>query len=334
MRTNAKTEVWSEHLVLVPYQEKHVERYHEWMKDPHLQEMTASEPLSLADEYAMQKSWLEDDDKCTFIVLDRKQYEESSDEVGAMIGDVNLFFNNQDNNREAELEVMIAGKADGANHRCKHLFIRVVTKLKRPPEKKTMRTNAKTEVWSEHLVLVPYQEKHVERYHEWMKDPHLQEMTASEPLSLADEYAMQKSWLEDDDKCTFIVLDRKQYEESSDEVGAMIGDVNLFFNNQDNNREAELEVMIAEPSNRGKGRGKEVLRLMMRYGIEVLCVGLFTAKIKLSNTVSRKLFESQGFILTSTSSIFQEATYSLEVDEQFQARLRDSTPAYNLKLRH
>ncbi|KAG0422834.1 hypothetical protein HPB47_001356 [Ixodes persulcatus] len=177
-----------------------------------------------------------------------------------------------------------------------------------------MRTNAKTEVWSEHLVLVPYQEKHVERYHEWMKDPHLQEMTASEPLSLADEYAMQKSWCEDDDKCTFIVLDRKQYEESSDEVGAMIGDVNLFFNNQDNNREAELEVMIA--------------------GIEVLRVGLFTAKIKLSNTVSRKLFESQGFILTSTSSIFQEATYSLEVDEQFQARLRDSTPAYNLKSRH
>lgn len=36
---------------------------------------------------------------------------------------------------------------------------------------------------------------------------------------------------------------------------------------------------------------------MMRYGIEVLRVGLFTAKIKLSNTVSRKLFESQGFIL-------------------------------------
>uniref|UniRef100_A0A0K8RM60 Putative phosphoglucosamine acetyltransferase n=1 Tax=Ixodes ricinus TaxID=34613 RepID=A0A0K8RM60_IXORI len=175
---------------------------------------------------------------------------------------------------------------------CKHLFTRVVTKRKRPPEKKTMRTNAKTEVWSEPLVLVPYQEKHVERYHEWMKDPHLQEMTASEPLSLADEYAMQKSWLEDDDKCTFIVLDRKQYEESSDEVGAMIGDVNLFFNNQDNNREAELEVMIAEPSNRGKGRGKEVLHLMMRYGIEVLHVGLFTAKIKLSNTVSRKLFES------------------------------------------
>ncbi|EEC15408.1 hypothetical protein IscW_ISCW021123, partial [Ixodes scapularis] len=59
---------------------------------------------------------------------------------------------------------------------------------------------------------------------------------------------------------------------------------------------------IAEPSNRGKGRGKEVLRLMMRYGIEVLCVGLFTAKIKLSNTVSRKLFESQGFILVRQTS--------------------------------
>ncbi|CAN8002239.1 unnamed protein product [Ixodes hexagonus] len=194
-----------------------------------------------------------------------------------------------------------------------------------------MRTNAKSELWSENVVLVPYQEKHVERYHEWMKDPYLQDVTASEPLSLTEEYAMQKSWLEDDDKCTFIVLDRKRYEESGDEVEAMIGDVNLFFNNQDNNREAELEVMIAESSQRGKGRGKEVLRLMMRYGIEVLHVGLFTVKIKLSNTVSRKLFESQGFILTSTSDVFQEATYSLEVNDLFQARLRDSTPAYNLK---
>ena len=37
-------------------------RYHEWMKSEELQILTASEPLSLQDEYKMQQTWREDDD--------------------------------------------------------------------------------------------------------------------------------------------------------------------------------------------------------------------------------------------------------------------------------
>lgn len=41
------------------------------LQDPALQEATASEPLSLDEEYDMQACWAMDEDKCTFIVLDR-----------------------------------------------------------------------------------------------------------------------------------------------------------------------------------------------------------------------------------------------------------------------
>jgi hypothetical protein len=37
-------------------------RYHEWMKSPTLQYLTSSEPLTLEEEFAMQKRWLEDED--------------------------------------------------------------------------------------------------------------------------------------------------------------------------------------------------------------------------------------------------------------------------------
>lgn len=62
MRLNQNTLLLGKKVVLVPYTSEHVPRYHEWMKSEELQRLTASEPLTLEQEYAMQRSWREDAD--------------------------------------------------------------------------------------------------------------------------------------------------------------------------------------------------------------------------------------------------------------------------------
>ncbi|KAF2725592.1 hypothetical protein K431DRAFT_280952 [Polychaeton citri CBS 116435] len=102
-----------------------------------------------------------------------------------------------------------------------------------------MRINASTSISTPSLLLVPYCPHHVPTYHDWMQDPSIQEATASEPLSLEEEYAMQRSWRTDRDKLTFIVCSPLQPD--VDGAGAvvkagrddtperMVGDVNLFL---------------------------------------------------------------------------------------------------------
>nr|XP_027811572.1 N-acetyltransferase 9 isoform X5 [Marmota flaviventris] len=106
------------------------------------------------------------------------------------------------------------------------------------------------------------------RYHEWMKSEELQRLTASEPLTLEQEYAMQCSWREDADKCTFIVLDAEKWQTQPvpTEESCMAGDVNLFLTDIEDPTLGEIEVMIAEPSCRGQGFGTEAALLMMSYG--------------------------------------------------------------------
>lgn len=78
-----------------------------------------------------------------------------------------------------------------------------------------------------------------------MQSPELQETTASEPLTIEQEYEMQQTWLNSDDsknivfskkeytflkhciftELTFIVLDRNVYEKNPDDE---TGKVNLF----------------------------------------------------------------------------------------------------------
>lgn len=174
-----------------------------------------------------------------------------------------------------------------------------------------MRANENLVLSGNRIRLVPYTSAHVPRYHVWMQDPFLQEMTASEPLTIEEEYAMQSSWQADQDKCTFII----ELKEQSPMDERMIGDVNLFFNVEDPSV-AEIEVMIAEKVYRRKGLGREALSLMLAYGTQELRVSGFIAKIALKNESSLRLFEALGFRWVRTSDVFQEAELQLTVKEE------------------
>ncbi|CEN61840.1 hypothetical protein ASPCAL08488 [Aspergillus calidoustus] len=142
--------------------------------------------------------------------------------------------------------------------------------------------NATTAISTSKVLLVPYSKWHVPRYHEWMKDEEIQEATASEPLSLEEEYAMQQSWRADADKLTFIVCLPVQAEDGNenlsnhaDSPARMIGDINLFLRIDDGEEGTsapqivgEIELMIAEKKDQRRGFGKAALLAFLRYVVE------------------------------------------------------------------
>ncbi|KAJ5142910.1 uncharacterized protein N7515_001697 [Penicillium bovifimosum] len=143
-----------------------------------------------------------------------------------------------------------------------------------------MLLNANTALASFKALLVPYSSWHVPRYHEWMQDPEIQEATASEPLTLEEEYSMQRSWRQDPDKLTFIICralndsipSQSQLQPDSDSPSNMVGDINLFLRVDDGEEGddepqiiGEIELMIAEKANQRRGFGRAALLMFLRY---------------------------------------------------------------------
>jgi RimJ/RimL family protein N-acetyltransferase len=144
-------------------------------------------------------------------------------------------------------------------------------------------------------LLVPYAPHHVPTYHAWMQDADLQAATASEPLTLPEEYAMQQSWRTDNDKLTFIVCLPRQLPSNDitkvqggvdDSPERMIGDINLFlFEPEDDDDDdddedeggpnssteksngvvGEIELMIARKNLHRQGYGRAALLSFVGY---------------------------------------------------------------------
>ena len=183
-----------------------------------------------------------------------------------------------------------------------------------------MKLNWQTKIVGQKVILVPYCEKHVPEYHEWMKSPELQRLTGSEPLTYEEELEMQKSWRDSEDKCTFIILHKSTFETEKCEIKAMIGDTNIFTNE----KVGEAEIMIAKSDFRGQKLGWEAMILMLLYGAKNLKIDKYEAKIKLDNDASIKMFEKLRFVQTSKSEVFQEVTLEVEINEPWIAFLEQN----------
>ncbi|XP_053684123.1 alpha/beta-tubulin-N-acetyltransferase 9 [Sabethes cyaneus] len=196
-----------------------------------------------------------------------------------------------------------------------------------------MKINENLQIVGSNVVLVPYESKHVEKYHQWMQNEELQQLTASDPLSLDEEYEMQKSWREDDDKCTFLILDKAKLEQTDDEIQALIGDTNIFLLADEegySEKTGEIEIMIAEQPARGKRYGWESTLLMLLFGMTYLHIHNYRAITKDTNIKAMQMFKKMGFNEVKRVPVFQEVTFERLVDDAWVEWMRKEV-SYQIK---
>jgi len=207
------------------------------------------------------------------------------------------------------------------------------------------------------LLLLPYSAHHVPTYHTWIQDPALQAATASEPLPLDQEYAMQRSWRTDHDKLTFIICrplpedhdpSKTLQAGQHDSAEKMVGDINLFLFEQDSEAEeghpgpaklvGEIELMIALPLFQRQGYGRAALVTFINYvlsnwpaiakeylaGSKSVDAGLpqldhLRARINQTNLRSIALFENVGFKKTG-----EKANYFGEVELRWSGPVEEA----------
>jgi RimJ/RimL family protein N-acetyltransferase len=117
-------------------------------------------------------------------------------------------------------------------------------------------------------------------------------------------------------ECTFIISLKGEIQDFHPcrYIDSIVGDVNLFFNDYNSDKSCEVNVMVAEVSQRRKGIAKEAIILLMQYGINRLSVQRFYCKIHETNEASLQLFICLGYREVNYVQAFQEFELEFLVD--------------------
>lgn len=94
----------------------------------------------------------------------------------------------------------------------------------------------------------------------------------------------------------------------------MAGDINLFFHSYLEENEAEINVMIGEKSERGKGLAAEAIRMIIEFGAAFYARTRFIAKISSHNTPSIALFKKLGFTMFADIPTYEEVHYEFNLE--------------------
>lgn len=154
-------------------------------------------------------------------------------------------------------------------------------------------------------------------YHDWLQDPHLQEMTATEPVDLQTEYDYQQELAHSTDSTRPYLISYECVEFTKliqeKESKKLVGDINLFFNHEEDS--AELNIMIADADARRKNLASEALVLVMVYAVQRYNVRQFFVKVLGHNEAALRFFEKHGFKRDGLVDAFGEQKMTLKSDD-------------------
>lgn len=275
----------SPRLILVPYLPHHVPKYHGWMSNETILQQTASEALSMEEEYKMQLEWALGPDKRTFILVPRhelhalllKQYAQDPD-------------------------FLLTVREEQAKNNCGYVVTQDVI-LNRCQADLTPNTCAfckQSNVMGMSLV-----SPDGDSAEEVFCCEQCECIAAVGDLggcaAVGDVNLFLHDYLQDDN------------EEDEDIENRCVG---AGDDEEEKPIVAEVEIMIAEQSARRSGFGQIAMKLMTQYAVEWLGIKRFIAKISQDNTPSLMMFQNKlQYKIYATVECFEEVHLDWRVDK-------------------
>ncbi|EKF39715.1 hypothetical protein MOQ_000054 [Trypanosoma cruzi marinkellei] len=267
-------------LRLVPYLAQHVLRYHQWMGDSELMRCTASERLTLEEEYENQRDWLCAEDKLTFIILaplsiamDKAVREKRRNNAFGKNPALRDVHDDDERGGEAEDVNEVEG-GDQATADVSHGSVEGEA-----PRRCTSSTTARLRRLDEVCIVAnthPNKEEKEEK---------------------KEEHCIGRTYV--------MVGDCNLYCVGINEAVELMGEEDAYSNAH--GKCFELGVMIADYTFRRQGIAEEAVRLLMSYAMDKLCASCFIAKILNTNTSSIRFFTLRlGFTFLKEVCIFNE----------------------------